>query len=832
MLSLRGLRQLVAPERVVAVAPEGGVRPDWARLAERNLFAGRFAGPRLTVGTTGEAPAGAVVAAVEDLAPGPFLALIALPQPDPAGLLRRLHGRGCRAAVLVGAGAGPLGSASEVRRELAALAAGLGVRVVGPTRVGVLLPRLGLNAGATDYLPPAGHLALVTQSDAIAAAALDWALGRGDGFSLAAALGDSGDVELGDILDHLALDPGTRAILLHLEGVSDARRFVSAARAAARIKPVVVLRPGRFAAGGRRLDGDLAFEAALARAGALRARTLENLFGIAATLVGPGGGSGARRTRPRPRGGRLAIVSNGGGPALLAVDALLGGGGMLATLTPATERGPDAAPEPKPGLSKPIDIGLEAGSDEVSAALRLTLRDPGSDAVLALVAPGGVEPPTRHAAAIADVAREPAAGRRPLLAAVIGEATAAPARRLLAAAGVPVYASPEAAVAAFLDLATYERRQRLLRRVPLAGPEDGGEPGRDLAAVALLRGITGPGTLDGAATARLLAAYGLPPPPWPPARHPPARDGLKLVAGMRVDPGFGPVLTLAQGAPGADAVGEVAVALPPLDGLLAEAMLEGTALGRLLLRPSDGERALSDPAPLLDALVRLACIVVDRPEIAGFELELNLPSAHGLETLAARVEVAPVPPGTDSTARLAVRPYPAELEERIRLKDGRRVLLRPIRPADAEAMRRGFSRMSPEDLRLRLFGPVRELSPELAARLAQIDYDREMALVAEDPDLPGLLLGGARVSMEPDGRSAEFAVTVRSDAKGLGLGRTALGRVLDHARRRGVAEVWGTILIENRPMLALARNLGFTLGRDPDEPGALRAALRLDGAGG
>jgi acyl-CoA synthetase (NDP forming) len=791
-VSVRGLKQLVVPDRVIFVAPDGGA-PAWARTAERNLFAGRFAGERLALGTLGEAPAAAVLPGVDALPVGGrlFLALVALPQPDPAGLIGRLHARGCRGVLLLGAGIGPMALDAEARRALQAQARELGgLRVVGPSRVGLILPRLGLNAGGTTFLPPAGGLAFVSQSDALTTAMLDWAAARDIGFSLVAALGDSMDVELGDLLDLLALDLNTRAILLHLEGVSDARRFMSAGRAAARAKPVIVLRAGRYAGFGdgtldprRLLERDLAYEAAFARAGMLRVRTVEELFATAGTLasgIGPRRvQEGALRRPPRRRVERGRAGAAGarrpGRGRRHAGPALAGTLGAL-----AAELGPAQS------LENPVDLGLEAGPDAFAAAVPRLLADGGVDAVLVVFSPGASEVPERYAEVVIAAGRQARAVRRPLLAAWLGEAAVGGARRTLAAAGVPTYATPEEAVRAFLDLVAYDRRQRLLRQVPTehaaleacGGPAPRREEARALlrAALAAGRERLGAGEVDA-----LLAAYGLP----PPAPTAPAGDALELVAGVRLDERFGPVLHLAHGAPGAALLGETAAALPPLDRALAEALLEDTPVGRLLLR--GGDPRLPDPAAAVSALVRLSRLVVEQPEVARVDLEIRLSVERGLDTLSASVGVAPAPPG-DPAARLAVRPYPAELEERVTLKDGRQVRLRPIRPDDGLALRLGFRLMAPEDRRFRLFSPARELAPELAERLTQIDYDREMALVADDPDRPGLLLGGARVIMDPDGRRAEFSVTVRSDAKGAGARQDrarAGGGVRAPPRRRG-----------------------------------------------
>jgi acetyltransferase len=507
-VSVRGLKQLVVPDRVIFVAPDGGA-PAWARTAERNLFAGRFAGERLALGTLGEAPAAAVLPGVDALPVGGrlFLALVALPQPDPAGLIGRLHARGCRGVLLLGAGIGPMALDAEARRALQAQARELGgLRVVGPSRVGLILPRLGLNAGGTTFLPPAGGLAFVSQSDALTTAMLDWAAARDIGFSLVAALGDSMDVELGDLLDLLALDLNTRAILLHLEGVSDARRFMSAGRAAARAKPVIVLRAGRYAGFGdgtldprRLLERDLAYEAAFARAGMLRVRTVEELFATAGTLAS---GIGPRRVQEGACGGRLAVVSNGGGPALLALDALVGGGGTPARLSPGTLGALAAELGPAQSLENPVDLGLEAGPDAFAAAVPRLLADGGVDAVLVVFSPGRREPPERYARAVSrprgGPGRRGAAGRpawpgRPPSGPRAGCFAAAPGPDLRHARGRPVRA--------YLDVVAYTRRQRLLRPGPRrrAGPqEDCGGPRPLRGAVAtLLRGAGSPPAATG-----------------------------------------------------------------------------------------------------------------------------------------------------------------------------------------------------------------------------------------------------------------------------------------------------------------------------------------------
>ena len=595
-----------------------------------------------------------------------------------------------------------------------------------------------------------------------------------------ASLGDSADVRIDDFLDLLALDPGTRAILLQLEGVRDARRFMSAARAAARTRPVVVIRAGRYAAAGPDDDPaagvaealrDEAYEAAFRRAGMLRVRSVEGLFASAATLA-----HGAASRRSRLRSGRVAIVANGRGPALLAADALGRGGGRLARPSPETLHA--IALALVEGSANPLDLGLEAGPDAFAAALPPFLRDPGCDAVLVLVAPAPT-PPERYAAALAGLEGLAREGRRLLAAAFLGEATAADARRALAEAHVPAYATPEEAARALLDLVAFERRQQALREVPPAEPLEASprrEPVRALVRQALAAGRL---ELAPAELVRLLDAYELPPPGTGEGR-----GGVEVVLRMRLDDTFGPVLRVAQGGPGDALIGEAAAGLPPLNRALAEAMLEDMALGRLLLA---GRR----PPPARPRLPRRragpALAPGRRPPRGRLGRARAAPLARGRPGDAPRRGRAPARPGGRGPRRA---PRHAPLPGRA--GDGGRPARRRARPAAPDpsrgrpALQRAFRRMSPEDARLRLFGPARELPPELAARLTQTDYDREMAFVAEDPAAPEELIGGARVIMDADGRRAEFAVTVRSDHKRRGLGRIALAKALDHARSRGV----------------------------------------------
>lgn len=883
-MSVRSLQQLFEPERIVWVGPDGPAAR-WAATAEANLWDAGFARPVVAVRSTGRAPQECRAESVAGIPAQPGLAVVCLPQPALPPLLAELAQVGCRAVVLIG-GTGAARLATEELRAVAAAAKALDIRVVGPDRVGVLVPRLRLNAGCAADLPPAGDLAFVAQSDSLATSLLEWAAARRIGFSRVASLGESADVELGDILDFLTLDLSTRAILVHLYGVADARRFMSAARAAARVKPVIVLKSGRRLGppalverrGGVRLHRDRVYDAAFTRAGVVRVGTMEELFDAAASL-----GAAAARRGPGLRQGRLAILTNGNAPAELAADTLLEGGGTLVRPTARIHGEIARAVGPVASLASAVDLGLEAGPDGYGLALEVLLGMPDIDGVLVVHAPVADVDPAAVAATVAAKAASPAAprNRRAVIAAWLGERSLRAAQAVLEPTAVPVFAAPEPAVRAFLHQVHHERRQFILRQAPSSRPEDLDHRPRD--AEAVVRGALAANrrSLSEAEAMALLAAYGIAGLPtrlvadleaaaraaaeigYPVAlkvvcpglpqksavggvaldisheasllrrgremlaRVAEAVPGLRIEGllvqkmerslaptefylGVEIDPTFGPVILLGHAAL---AGGDLAYLLPPLDSTVARAMLEESAIGRWLARQPQ-ESGLADG--VIEVLVRLSQLVVDLPAVQRVAIDPLLASRGRFVVLDAHVDLAPVPPGTDPGARLAVRPYPRELEQTATLRDGRTIRLRPIRPEDAPALKELFDALTPEDRRRRLFSSMRGISDEFAARLTQIDYDREMVLVALDPDDPSRFWGGARVAADADNRRAEYSVTVRSDRQGLGLGRICLERVLDYARSRGIEEVWGSVLAENEPMLRLADKLGFVRRRDPD----------------
>jgi acetyltransferase len=838
-VSLRGFDAFFSPRSIALIGPserEGSV----GRAVADNLFGAGFDGPILPVHPRLESLHGVPVyrdAASLPLAPD--LAVIATRASTVPELVGQLAERGARAVVVLSAGfreRGPEGAALE--RALLAAARPRGVRIMGPNCIGFMAPAHGVNASFAHLTPRAGDLAFVSQSGAMVAALLDWAADRAVGFSRVVSLGNMSDVDLGDLLDDLALDGGTRAILLYVEAIAGARKFMSAARAAARKKPVLVIKAGSVAEAARAArahtgagviddaatapastasvaTSDAVYDAAFRRAGMLRVRTVAELFDAAETLA---------RSRV-PAGNRLAILTNGGGPGVLATDSLIAQGGTLAELRPETRERLDAKLGSAWSRDNPVDILADARGERYTAALEALLADRSADAVLVLQAPTSLAPSLEAAEAIAAAAHEP---RIPVLACFMGGASGEPARRWLVEHGVPSFETPEAATSAFLHLVEYRRNRAELLETPPSAPLDVPFCDRDTAAGAIDRALSaGRGTLLESETAEVLGSYGV---ATASAR---VSSATPVAVGLFSDATFGPVVFFGAARFSLDA-DDRALALPPLNRALARQLIERTRIGaRLASRDPSG--AIVDAAA--STLVRVSQIAIDHGAVVELEIDPLLVAASDATPNAvpdatavagaSRVRVAAgLPQGEE---RLAIRPYPRELEGEIALRDGHRLPIRPIRPEDEPLLQDAFHHLTPEDVRLRFFSPLRVLHHDLAAQLAQIDYDRAMAFVVLDgsSDDGASIVGVARLTADPDRDHAEYAVTVRSDWKGRGLGWALMLKMIDYARSKGIRELFGYVLRENETMLAMSREMGFTVTGSDEGPGVMRVSLVL-----
>jgi acetyltransferase len=894
-MTVRNLDFLFKPRSIVLIGASAKARSVGSVLA-RNLLSGGFQGQVHLVNPHCECINGVPVCHdIGDLPTPAELAIIATPPATVPGIIARLAQAGTQAAVVITAGfaelPGPEGAAL-VQAMLDAARPHL-FRIIGPNCIGIMVPRLGLNAGFAHTDPLQGRIAFVAQSGAIVTSVLDWAKSRGIGFSHLVSLGNMVDVDFGDMLDYLASDLHAQAILLYIEAVTNARKFMSAARAAARSKPVIVVKAGRYSEGARAAAShtgamtgmDAVYDMAIRRAGMLRVNTLTELFdAVESVAIGNW-----------PKSGRLAILTNGGGLGVLATDALIEYGGHLAELTAETVTRLDAVLPRAWSHTNPVDIIGDAPGSRYAAALGALLQDPNVDATLVLNCPTAVASGTEAAQAVIDTARTLGGAR--VVTSWVGEAAAAPARRLFIDNGIPTYDTPEEAVATLMQRVEYQRNQELLMQTPPSVPEEF-SPDTSAAKEIIHRALRAQRHwLTEPEAKAVLAAYGICCVPTLVADSPEAagqaaktiggpialkilsadithksdvggvaldledevavreaargmlkriqavrpqaqvqgftvqpmarRPGsVELILGVIEDRQFGPVLLFGQGGTAVEAIDDKALGLPPLNMHLALGMMKRTRVWRLLQGVRD--RPPADLDALALTLVRLSQLVVDLGEVVELDINPLLCDANGVIALDARIKVGPST--GPAQARLAIRPYPKELEEEVSLGDGRTLLLRPIVPEDEPSLQRAFATLTQEEIRMRFLVPLKVLTHVRAARFTQIDYDREMALVLTEHGIPGKtnIWAIVHVIADPDNENAEFALIVHHAMTGLGLGMFLMRRIIDHARSRGIGELYGDVLAENLPMLKLCDVLSFARSRIPEEFEIVRVTLNLD----
>ncbi|WP_238085468.1 MULTISPECIES: bifunctional acetate--CoA ligase family protein/GNAT family N-acetyltransferase [Pseudescherichia] len=865
-MSQRGLEALLRPKSIAVIG--ASMKPDRAGfLMMRNLLAGGFAGPVLPVTPAWKAVQG--VLAWPDVASLPFtpdLAVLCTHAKRNLSLLEALGQKGCKTCII-------LSAPPEQYADLLACASRFQMRLLGPNSLGLLAPWQGLNASFSPVPIARGKLAFISQSAAVSNTILDWAQQREMGFSYFIALGDSLDIDVDELLDFLARDSKTSAILLYLEHLSDARRFVSAARSASRNKPILVIKSGRSPAAQRLLHVnagmDPAWDAAIQRAGLLRVQDTHELFSAVETL-----------SHMRPlRGERLMIISNGAAPAALALDELWLRNGKLATLGEETL---SRLREALPGsvvADNPLDLRDDASSERYITALNILLDSTDYDALLVIHSPSAVAPGSESALALIDALKKHPRGKYvTVLTNWCGEFSSQEARRLFSEAGLPTYRTPEGTITAFMHMVEYRRNQKQLRETPALPSNltaDTAEAHK-LLQQAIDEGAT---TLDTHEVQPVLRAYGLQTlPTWiasdsaeavhiagqigypvalklrsPDIPHKSEVQGVMLylrtaaevqqaaeaiidrvkmrwpqarVHGLQVqsmanragaqelrvvveqDPVFGPLIMLGEGGVEWRAQDQAAVALPPLNMNLARYLVI-QAIKNKKIRGRSGLQPL-DVIGLSQFLVRVSNLIVDCPEIQRLDIHPLLASAGEFTALDVTLTLAPFSGSSES--RLAIRPYPQHLEESVTLKNGDACLFRPILPEDEPALQRFIARVTKEDLYYRYFSEINEFTHEDLANMTQIDYDREMAIVAvRRTDDGEEILGVTRAISDPDNVDAEFAVLVRSDLKGLGLGRRLLEKLIGYTRDHGLMRLNGITMPNNRGMVTLARKLGFTV---------------------
>jgi acetyltransferase len=897
-MSVRNLERLFSPSQV-AVVGAGAEPTQLGHLVLRNLLDAGFPGLVFPVSRNHRSVAGVhAYRRIGDLPTPPDLVVVCTPAAAVPELARECAEASVGAMAVLSAGfreSGPEGERLE-QQVSEQLRGRDGPRLLGPNCLGLIVPRLSLNASFGGAMPSDGGVAFVSQSGALATSVIDWALAERVGFSHVVSLGNMLDVTVGDVIDYLGQDEGTRAIVRYVESVTEPRAFMSAARAFSRNKPIIVYKAGRFAASakaavshtGALAGEDSVYDTAFRRAGLVRVGRIEDIFSTAELLA---------RERP-PHRGRLAIVSNAGGPAVMATDALLARGGSLAELGRGTLAALNDALPAAWSHANPVDVLGDATPDRYGAAVGATLADPGVDALLAILTPQAMTDPLASAEALIEASgRQPAGvsgsarwrgGRKPVLAAWMGGASVRAARERLAAAGIATYAFPEQAVEAFMDLVSYARNIETLNETPRAIPvsfsrerrgadaaiagavRESGDVLSERSSKELLHAygilVTMPLSVSSAqeaaaaasemgypvalklgsprithkteaggvelalanerqvseAYARILAAAQSngggaeagAVTVQPMAAGSAAASGHELLLGARKDATWGAVIVLGAGGVGTEVLGDRALELPPLNEALARRMLHSLRIWPLLA----GYRGRPgvDLDALVEVIMRFSYLVAEHPELEELEANPLLASAEGAIALDARARVdsallaSPPPP----YSHLAIRPPPEEYARETVTSDGLRVMLRPIRPEDEPLWHEMLDACSAQSLHMRFRSRIRH-THAMATRFCFIDYDRELAMVAEVREADGSvrLAGVGRLVADPDRRCAEYAVLVADPWQGRGLGDVLTDCCLEVARSWGVEKVYAETTPENVRMVALMRDHGFEIKR-------------------
>jgi acetyltransferase len=831
--------------------------------------------------------------------PGPVdLAVIVTPAPTVPGLVRECVDAGVPGAIIISAGfkeTGPAGE--ELERQILAEARRGPLRVIGPNCLGVMAPHLGMNATFAAAMARPGNLAFISQSGALCTAILDWSFRENVGFSAFVSIGSMLDVSWGDLIYCLGDDPHTRSIVCYMESVGDARAFLSAAREVALTKPVIVIKVGRTEAAakaaashtGSLTGSDEVLDAAFLRAGVLRVNTIGELFNMAEVLA----------KQPRPRGPRLAIVTNAGGPGALATDMLISSGGQLAPLSRETLAALNQFLPPHWSHGNPIDILGDADAARYAKAVELAVQDPTADGLLVILTPQKMTECTGTAERLKEFARTEG---KPVLASWMGGPEMEPGEAVLNTASIPTFHYPDAAARAFHLMWRYSENLRSLYETPTRGADSEEEAAHRARAGKIVHAVRQAGRtlLTEFESKQVLAAYGIPTVPTHIARsvddavklagkigYPvvlklhsetlthktdvggvqlnlrnatAVRDawraiesgaraqggaqaflgvtvqpmvsltGYELILGSSPDPQFGPVLLFGAGGQLVEVFKDRALGLPPLNATLARRMMEQTRVYTALHGVRG--RAPVDLAALERLLVRFSQLVVEQRWIAEIDLNPLLASAERLLALDARVVLHGPDVREAQLPKPAIRPYPTQYVTPGKLKDGTRVTLRPIRPEDEPLLVKFHETLSERSVYFRYFSQLKlsqRVAHERLTRICFIDYDREMALVAERRNPKTRtheILGVGRLSKAHGLDEAEFALLVSDAWQGQGLGTQLLRMLVQIGRDEKLARLTATILPDNREMQHVARKVGFQLDHAPGDP-ELTAVIQL-----
>jgi acetyltransferase len=831
------------------------------------------------------------------------LAVVVTPPPSIPGIIRECGENGVRGAVVISAGFKEIGAeGAALEQQVLAEARQAKIRVIGPNCLGVMAPLTGLNATFATTIARPGTVGFISQSGALCTAVLDWSLKEMVGFSAFISVGSMVDVGWGDLIYHLGNDPKTRSIVIYMETIGNARSFLSAAREVALTKPIIVIKPGRTAAAakaaashtGSLTGSDEVLEAAFRRTGVLRVNNIADLFYMAEVLS----------KQPRPKGPRLTIVTNAGGPGVLATDALITGGGELADLTAETIEAYNAVLPPTWSHNNPVDIIGDASPERYAKALEIAANDPNSDGMLVILTPQAMTDPTRIAEQLRPLGVHDGGKHegKPVIASWMGGVDVAAGEEILNHANIPTFPYPDTAARAFNYMWRYSYNLKGLYETPAL--EDSGDwvPDRRLAEELIQRvRLAGRTILTEVDSKQLLAAYGIPVAQTLTAataqeavaaaagigypvvlklysetithktdvggvqlnlrsseavehafeaiRHSVAeragaehfqgvtvqpmvklKDAYELIIGSSLDPQFGPVLLFGTGGQLVEIFADRSLALPPLNTTLARRMMEQTKIYKAL-QGIRGRRGI-DMAALEVLLVRFSVLAVEQRWIKEIDINPLLASPEGLIALDARIVVHEPATREEEIPTPAIRPYPRRYVSEWTMKDGTRVTIRPIRPEDEPAMVHFHETLSDRSVYFRYFHMMnleQRVQHERLTRICFIDYDREMAFVAERRNPESLvheILAVSRMTKVHWANEAEVAVLVSDAWQGRGLGKELMARLLLFGADEKLERLTADILPENRSVMRVCEKLGFSLRHSLDEE-VVKAEFKL-----
>lgn len=822
------------------------------------------------------------------------LAVIATPAKTVPEVVEQCGKAGIIGIIIISAGFKEIGTEGKALEDkIAELKRKYNLRIIGPNCLGIIRPSINLNATFANKMPKSGNIAFISQSGALGTAILDWATHENIGFSNFVSVGSMIDVAFGDLIDYFGTDPNTRSILMYIEGIKNARNFMSAARHFARTKPLIVVKAGKFGESakaaashtGSLTGDDMIYDAAFKRAGIVRVEEIADLFNCAGVLG----------MQPLPDGPNLVIITNAGGPGVMATDTLIARNGKLAKLNPKTMDALNNILPPYWSHANPVDILGDANAERYRAVVDLCLKDENVDGLLIIYTPQGVAEPGEIAKNIVELIKAKMV-HKTILASFMGYEMTEEANSILTENSIPTYATPEQAVATYMYMYQYKRNLGLLYETPEELPVDSVPPKRPLTVIMRTAARENREILTETEAKKLLEYYCLPTIRTLIAKtadeaarmalhvgypvvlkilspqivhkteaggvildinteaelrkafdqimqhakeyNPKAeiqgvtvqpmikKQGYEIILGAKSDPLFGPVILFGMGGIGVELYKDVAIGLPPLNQTLARRIMEETKVYQLL----KGFRNMP-PANLKlleELMVLFSQMLVDFPQLKEVDINplfVNEKEAFALDARIIidkeRVFAKPEP-----HEHLVISPYPKKYETLWKLRDGRTVLLRPIKPEDEPMWLEMFQNFSEESIRYRFFQIIKDTPHEVRVRYCNIDYDREIGLVAEMTDEGRRkILGVVRLNVEPDGKTGEIAFIIADPWQGLGLGSKMLDFMIEVCKDKKLETVYGIMLPDNYRAINLFRKMGFTTERVDQD--TVKATLNL-----